>query len=70
MISEYMTNMGRIRPAKDSGLRPRNQRKMAKAIRRAIGMGMHPSMHKHPELLRNDPSFQRHANVPSQGMRF
>jgi small subunit ribosomal protein S18 len=24
---------------------------MAKAIRRAIGMGIHPSTHKHPEIL-------------------
>ncbi|PSR97628.1 ribosomal protein S18 [Coniella lustricola] len=51
MISEYMTNMGRIKHSSETGLRPVNQRKMAKAIRRAIGMGIHPSTHKHPEIL-------------------
>ncbi|KAK4104064.1 ribosomal protein S18 [Parathielavia hyrcaniae] len=52
MISEFMTSMGRIKHSKETGLRPVNQRKMAKAIRRAIGMGLHPSVHKHPEILR------------------
>ncbi|KAK1991274.1 ribosomal protein S18 [Colletotrichum falcatum] len=52
MISEYMTSYGQIEHSKFTGLRPVNQRKMAKAIRRAIGMGIHPSVHHHPELLR------------------
>ncbi|CAK7218077.1 hypothetical protein SCUCBS95973_003367 [Sporothrix curviconia] len=51
MISDFMTTMGRIRPAMDTALRPVNQRRMAKAIRRAIGLGIHPSVHKHPEIL-------------------
>lgn len=46
-----MTEMGRIKPARMTGLRPVNQRKMAKAIRRAIGMGIHPSTHRHPMIL-------------------
>ena len=47
-----MTNMGRILPARQTGLRNVNQRKLARAIRRAIGMGFMPSVHKHPEILR------------------
>lgn len=46
-----MTPMGRIKHRKETGLRAVNQRKIAKAIRRAIGMGLHPSVHKHPEVL-------------------
>jgi len=46
-----MTPMGRIMHSKDTGLRPVNQRRMAKAIRRAIGTGIHPSVHRHPEIL-------------------
>lgn len=54
IISDFMTDMGRIKHSKDTGLRAVNQRKMAKAIRRAIGMGIHPSTHKHPELIFGD----------------
>ncbi|KAK1593263.1 ribosomal protein S18 [Colletotrichum navitas] len=52
MVSEYMTAFGQIDHSNNTGLRPVNQRKMAKAIRRAVGMGIHPSVHQHPELLR------------------
>ncbi|KAL2020947.1 hypothetical protein VTK56DRAFT_7834 [Thermocarpiscus australiensis] len=52
LISEFVTSMGRIKHSSETGLRPVNQRKMAKAIRRAIGMGLHPSVHRHPEILR------------------
>ncbi|KAI1103145.1 ribosomal protein S18 [Jackrogersella minutella] len=51
VISEFMTPHGRIKRAIDTGLRPPNQRKLAKAIRRAIGLGIHPSVHRHPEIL-------------------
>ncbi|CAK7199144.1 hypothetical protein SEUCBS139899_001816 [Sporothrix eucalyptigena] len=51
MISDFMSGMGRIRHSNETGLRPVNQRRMAKAIRRAIGLGIHPSVHKHPEIL-------------------
>ena len=52
MMSEYMTPLGRIKPTRETGLRNVNQRRVAKAIRRAIGMGILPSVHKHPEMLR------------------
>ena len=52
MMSEFMTPLGRIKHPRDTGLRNVNQRRIAKAIRRAIGMGLMPSVHKHPEMLR------------------
>lgn len=52
IMSEYITPMGRIRHSNDTGLRPVNQRKMAKAIRRAMGMGLMPGVHRHPEIIR------------------
>ncbi|KAK3403475.1 hypothetical protein B0T20DRAFT_401022 [Sordaria brevicollis] len=52
LISDYITPFGRIRHSKETGLRPVNQRKIAKMVRRAIGMGIHPSVHKHPEILK------------------
>lgn len=51
MMSEYMTPMGRIKTRLETGLRAVNQRKIAKAIRRAVGMGLSPSVHQHPEVL-------------------
>lgn len=51
-MSEFMTPAGQIKPMRETGLRPRNQRRMAKAIRRVIGMGIHPSVHAHPEILK------------------
>lgn len=51
MMSEYMTPMGRIKHRRETGLRAVNQRKIAKAIRRAVGMGLLPSVHEHPEVL-------------------
>jgi len=54
IMSEYITPMGRIKHRVQTGLRPVNQRKIAKAIRRAIGLGLMPSVHKHPEILAAD----------------
>ncbi|UPX09909.1 uncharacterized protein EKO05_0000587 [Ascochyta rabiei] len=52
IMSEYMTEMGRIKHSNDTGLRPKNQRKIAKAIRRAIGLGLMPSVHRHPLVVK------------------
>ncbi|KXT01305.1 hypothetical protein AC578_2694 [Pseudocercospora eumusae] len=55
IMSEYMTEMGRIKHSNDTNLRPVNQRRMAKAIRRAVGLGiLMPGTHRHPEILRRD----------------
>ncbi|KAF9694864.1 hypothetical protein EKO04_006766 [Ascochyta lentis] len=57
LLSEYMTEMGRIKHSNDTGLRPKNQRKIAKAIRRAIGLGLMPSVHRHPLVVKkSNPS--------------
>jgi small subunit ribosomal protein S18 len=53
-MSEYMTQMGRIKHSKETGLRAVNQRKIAKAIRRAVAVGLMPSVHHHPELIKRD----------------
>ncbi|KAF2147120.1 uncharacterized protein K452DRAFT_323321 [Aplosporella prunicola CBS 121167] len=53
VMSEYMTEMGRIKHSKVTGLRPVNQRRVAKAIRRSIGIGIMPSVHIHPELIKS-----------------
>lgn len=54
LMADYMTEMGRIKHSSETGLRPVNQRRVARAIRRAIGIGLMPSIHKHPELLEQD----------------
>ncbi|ESZ91560.1 hypothetical protein SBOR_8061 [Sclerotinia borealis F-4128] len=51
IMSEYVTPMGRIKGSRETGLRPVNQRKIARTIRRSVGMGMMPSVHRHPEVL-------------------
>ncbi|GAB7360435.1 hypothetical protein MBLNU230_g8389t1 [Neophaeotheca triangularis] len=51
VMSEYVTEMGRLKRRNETGLRPVNQRRMAKAVRRAVGIGLMPSVHRHPEIL-------------------
>ena len=51
LMSEFVTETGRIKGARQTGLRAVNQRKLAKAVRRSIGMGLVPSVHMHPELM-------------------
>ena len=51
MMAEFVSEMGRIKGAKETGLRAVNQRKLAKSVRRSIGMGIVPSVHRHPELM-------------------
>ncbi|KAH8902708.1 ribosomal protein S18, partial [Coniochaeta sp. PMI_546] len=59
VISDFITSFGRIKHSKDTGLRPVNQRKMAKTIRRAIGLGIHPSVYRHPMLLLRESQNQK-----------
>ena len=54
ILNDFLTSTGRIKHRSETGLRPVNQRKIAKAIRRAVGMGLLPSVHKHPEVLENE----------------
>lgn len=55
IMSEYVSETGRIKHSQETGLRPKNQRKIAKAIRRAIGLGLVPSVHRHPLVLKMSP---------------
>jgi small subunit ribosomal protein S18 len=52
LISEFTRSSGQILPAQETRLRPVNQRKIAKMIRRAQGMGIFPSVHHHPEVIK------------------
>ncbi|KAJ5934567.1 hypothetical protein N7466_004114 [Penicillium verhagenii] len=54
IMSEYVSPLGRIKHRNQTGLRPVNQRKIAKAIRRAMGLGLLPSVHRHPEILASE----------------
>lgn len=65
LLSEFVSETGRIRHRKETGLRNVNQRRVAKAIRRAIGMGFMPSVHKHPEMLERE---RREINVRRFGV--
>ena len=51
MMAEFTSTMGRIKHSQSTGLRPVNQRRIAKAIRRAVGIGLMPRVYHHPELL-------------------
>ena len=57
--------MGRIKHSKETGLRPVNQRRIARAIRRSIGMGMMPSVHRHPEILHKTAAMRNENITPS-----
>ncbi|KAI4113351.1 MAG: hypothetical protein LQ338_008188, partial [Usnochroma carphineum] len=54
MSAEFVTSMGRIKGRRETGLRGVNQRRVAKAVRRAVGMGLVPSVHRHPEMLERE----------------
>lgn len=53
MVNEYINPVGQIMHSSRTGLRAVNQRKLAKMIRRAQGMGIFPSIHGHPEIIRD-----------------
>ncbi|KAI9725381.1 MAG: hypothetical protein M1828_003231 [Chrysothrix sp. TS-e1954] len=52
LMSEFVSETGRIKSARETGLKAVNQRRMAKAVRRAVGTGLFlPSCYRHPELI-------------------
>lgn len=69
MMSEYMTSAGRIKHRRETGLRAVNQRKIAKAIRRAVGMGLLPSVHEHPEVLEMKARIRAFRLMNAPGVR-
>ncbi|KAM4057831.1 ribosomal protein [Hirsutella rhossiliensis] len=52
LIQDFTTSSGQVIHSSATGLRPVNQRKIAKMIRRVQGMGIYPSIHDHPEMMR------------------
>lgn len=52
MINHFTNEGAQIPPRTFTQLRPVNQRRVAKMVRRAQGMGLYPTMYDHPELLR------------------
>ncbi|KAI9675148.1 MAG: hypothetical protein M1829_003508 [Trizodia sp. TS-e1964] len=56
ILSEFVSDFGRIKHSSETGLRPVNQRKISRAIKRAIGIGIMPSVHRHPEIIHDDVS--------------
>ncbi|KAF4981611.1 hypothetical protein FZEAL_2623 [Fusarium zealandicum] len=53
LIEHFTTSSGMINHSNLTRLRPVNQRKVAKMVRRVQGMGIYPSVHAHPEMLRD-----------------
>ncbi|KAJ2905517.1 ribosomal protein S18 [Zalerion maritima] len=51
LIAKWRTSAGRIQHSDITGYKPVNQRRVAKAVRRAIGLGLVPSTHDHPMRL-------------------
>lgn len=56
VLSRFVTEMGKIKPAEETGLKAKTQRKLSKAIRRARAMRLFPTHHQHPQMTRR-PSF-------------
>ncbi|KAK6345262.1 hypothetical protein TWF718_007187 [Orbilia javanica] len=54
LLKDFMTSAGRIKHRSITGLSNTNQRRVSKAIRRAIGIGLMPSVYRHPTLLLNE----------------
>ena len=54
LVQAFTSTSAQILHSKGTKLRPVNQRKIAKMVRRVQGMGIYPSIHSHPEMLRDD----------------
>lgn len=54
LIKAFTSSSGQILHSQHTKLRPVNQRRIAKMVRRAQGMGIYPSVHAHPEMLRDE----------------
>ncbi|UKZ65681.1 uncharacterized protein TrAtP1_006876 [Trichoderma atroviride] len=54
LIQEFTSTSGQITHSSGTSLRPVNQRKIAKMIRRVQGMGLYPTIHAHPEMVRDN----------------
>ncbi|KIW03102.1 ribosomal protein S18 [Verruconis gallopava] len=60
LLSQFVTETGRIKHSNVTGLKVKNQRRLSKAIRRAVGLGLMPSVHKHPEIIARQLGIDQH----------
>lgn len=64
LLSQFTTELGRIRTREQTGLSSKNQRRLGKAVRRARALSILPTAARHPEYYsnagerRNNPSMQ------------
>lgn len=69
MSSEFVSSMGRLKGRRETGLRGVNQRRVSRAVRRAVGMGLVPSVHRHPEMLEREKGEMARRRSNSAGFR-
>ncbi|RCH81691.1 28S ribosomal protein S18c, mitochondrial, partial [Rhizopus stolonifer] len=50
LLSKFVSDMGKILPREQTGLTAKNQRKLAKAVKRARAMGLMSSTNNHSEF--------------------
>ncbi|RUP05918.1 ribosomal protein S18 [Jimgerdemannia flammicorona] len=56
LLSSFVSDMGKILPREQTGVTAKNQRKLAKAIKRARAMGLMPCTHNPKEPQRYGPN--------------
>ncbi|KAK6528054.1 hypothetical protein TWF281_009311 [Arthrobotrys megalospora] len=66
LLKDFMTTAGRIKHRSITGLSNTNQRKVSKAIRRAIGIGLLPSVYRHPSLLIQEQRVSQEGYKPDR----
>lgn len=69
ILGSFVTPLGRLMHRNQTGLRAVNQRKISKAVRRAVGMGLMPSVHKHPEILEVEERVRNERRFGLDGSR-
>ncbi|CAG8682354.1 6872_t:CDS:2, partial [Acaulospora morrowiae] len=58
LLSNFVSDMGKILPRRQTGLTAKNQRKLAKAIKRARSFGLLPSTYRRSDEM-DIPVFTR-----------
>jgi len=62
IMAEYVTPMGRLMHSRNTGLGAKNQRRVSRAVRRLVGLGLAPAVYAHPEILQ-----KKAARIPRSG---
>lgn len=58
-MAGFVHDLGKIKHSSATGFRAVNQRRMAKAVKRAVGCGLLPRSYKHPELLKRERAWRQ-----------